>query len=206
MLARRSGVVLGLAVVIASMIVLFTVPPSYFVAATFVSTTCMLVAALIVGGLGPPKRIVWSSIGVGLASATLLYLVFFVGGSVVSAYHPFGITSASETSIYSLISSPSNPLYLQVVVLLFDSAGYESFFRGVLQNRLRPRVGIMAAPAVALFDAALHIATLNPLWVGATFVTDLVWGLTYHYGKGAQASFTSHLVWDIAIFIIWPIR
>jgi membrane protease YdiL (CAAX protease family) len=57
-----------------------------------------------------------------------------------------------------------------------------------------------------MLDAALHIATLNPLWVGATFVTDLVWGLTYHYGRGTQASFTSHLVWDVAIFIIRPIR
>jgi len=123
---------------------------------------------------------------------------------LVSTYHPFGITSASETSIYSLISSHANPVYLQAVVLLFDSAGYESFFRGALQRRLRPRFGILAAPAVASLDAVLHVATFNPLWVGATFVTDLLWGVTYHYG-GTQSSFTSHFVWDIAIFILRPI-
>jgi membrane protease YdiL (CAAX protease family) len=116
------------------------------------------------------------------------------------------MTSASETSIYSLISAPSNPLYLQVAVLLFDAAGFEGYFRGVLQQRLRPRAGVLSAPAVALVDASVHVVTFNPLWVGATFVTDLLWGLTYHYGKGTQASFTSHLVWDLAIFIIRPIR
>jgi len=152
-----------------------------------------------------PRRLRLRSIVFGLAGAALLYGIFYEGAWMVSTYHPFGITSASETSIYSLISSPANPIYLQVVVLLLDSAGYESFFRGVLQRRLRPRFGIMGAPAVAALDAVLHIATLNPLWVCATFVTDLLWGVTYHY-EGTQSSFTSHLVWDIAIFILRPIR
>ena len=205
-LARLRGLALGVVVVVASMMVLFLVPQNYFVAATFFSTACMVGVALAVGGFRPSRRVRYPSIVLGLVSATLLYLIFFAGGWFVATYHPFGITSASETSIYSLISSPSNPLVLQVGVLVFDSAGYESFFRGVLQGKLQPRMGVMAAPAVALFDACLHIATLNPLWVGATFVTDLVWWLTYHYGKGTQASFTSHFVWDLAIFIVRPIR
>jgi membrane protease YdiL (CAAX protease family) len=186
------------------MLFLFTVPSSYFVAATFVSTSCMVGAAFAQRAL-MPRRPRLRPVVLGLASAALLYGIFYGGAWLVSTYHPFGITSTSETSIYSLISSPANPVYLQVAVLLFDSAGYESFFRGVLQGRLRPRLGIMAAPAVASLDAVLHIATLNPLWVGATFVTDSLWGVTYHYG-GTQSSFTSHFVWDIVIFILRPIR
>jgi membrane protease YdiL (CAAX protease family) len=203
-LAGRRGLAVGLAITIASMLLLFTVPSSYFVEATFVSTSCMIGVSYAQSALmtrQPRPR----SVALGLASAVLLYGIFYGGAWLVSTYHPLGITSASETSIYSLISSPANPVYLQAAVLLFDSAGYESFFRGVLQRRLRPRFGIMAAPAVAAFDAVLHVATLNPLWVGATFVTDLIWGVTYHYG-GTQSSFTSHFVWDIAIFILRPIR
>jgi len=186
------------------MLLLFTVPSSYFVEATFVSTSCMIGAAYAQRAprakhprLGP--------VALGLVSAAILYSIFYGGAWLVSTYHPFGISSASEASIYSLISSPANPVYLQAAVLLFDSAGYESYFRGVLQRRLRPRFGVMAAPVVASLDAVLHVATLNPLWVGATFVTDLLWGVTYHYG-GTQASFTSHFVWDIAIFILRPVR
>lgn len=195
----------GLAVVTVSMVALFTVPPAYFVAATFVSTSFMMGAAFALGGLRASTRPRYASVAVGLATAALLYLVFFLGGAAVDSLHPLGITSTSETSIYTLVASPSNPVYLQVGVLLFDSAGYESFFRGVLQNRLQTRMGAVAAPAVALLDAGLHLATLNPVWVAGTFVTDLVWGLTYYYGKGTQASFTSHFVWDVAIFILRPV-
>jgi membrane protease YdiL (CAAX protease family) len=195
----------GLAVVVASMVVLFAVPPGYFVDATFVSTSCMIVAALYLGGLRLPVKVLYRSILLGLATATGLYLVFYAGGAAVDQLHPFGITSASEESIYSLVASPSNPLYVQVTLLLFDSAGYESFFRGVLQSRLQARIGPAAAVLVALLDAGLHVVTLNPIWVGGTFVTDLVWGLTYYYGKGLQGSFASHYLWDLAIFVLRPV-
>ena len=196
---------LGFLLVVASMALLFLVPQEDFAAATLASTTCMMAAAYAAGGLrlGRPNP---RGLTVGLVSAAVLYAIFLLGGWVVSAYHPLGITSASESSIYSLISSPSNPLYLQFALLLFDSAGYESFFRGVLQAKLAPRLGAGAAPAVALLDASIHVLTLNPLWVGAPFVTATLWGLSYHYGRGTQASFTSHLAWDLAIFILWPIR
>jgi membrane protease YdiL (CAAX protease family) len=190
--------------VAASMMVLFAVPPRYFIAATFGSTAVMVAAAVALGALRPaavkPRRV-----AAGAASAAALYVLFLVGGAAIDAFHPLGVTSASESSIYALIASPSNPLSVQVGALLCDAAGYESFFRGVLQRRLAPSLGAWAAPAVALFDAALHVATLNPVWVGATFVTDVVWGLTYHYGRGTQASFASHFLWDLAIFVVRPV-
>lgn len=204
MLGLSARLVAGLSVVVASMVVLFVVPRDYFAAATFLSTGCMLSSAWALGALKPP-RARYASVGLGLATAGMLYLIFYLGGAFIDAYHPFGITAASESSIYSLIASPSNPIYAQVALLLFDSAGYEAFFRGVLQQRLQGRIGDLAAPAVALLDAGLHLITLNPVWVGATFVTDLVWGLTYHYGRGAQSSFASHFIWDLAIFIIRPV-
>lgn len=185
------------------MVAMFTVPSAYFVAAAFGSTSVMMAAAYALGGLRP-ERFSPRAVATGVLSALVLYLVFFLGGAFIDAFHPLGITSASESSIYSLITK-SNPLYLQVVLLFFDSAGYESFFRGVLQNSLTPRLGAASAPAVALVDAGVHLVTLNPVWVVGTFVTDLVWGLTYHYGKGTQASFASHFLWDLAIFIVRPV-
>ncbi len=187
------------------MVVLFSVPSAYFVAATFFATGCMIAAAFALGVVWGKARPRAASIAIGLLSAAALYLVFYAGGAAIDAFHPFGMTSAAEGSIYSLIASPSNPLYLQVLVLLFDSAGYESFFRGGLQSRLQGRIGIAAAPVVAALDATIHIITLNPIWVGGTFVTDLAWGLTYQYGRGLQSSFLSHFVWDLAIFIVRPV-
>lgn len=187
------------------MLLLFTVPSRYFVAATFASTGVMLLGAFALGSLRRPAGISTRSVGLGLASALGLYGLFALGSWAIGQFHPLGVTSASASSIYSLISSPSNPVSFQFAILLFDAAGYESFFRGTLQRRLQPRLGVKAAPLVAALDACLHLATLNLLWVGATFVADLVWGLTYHYGRGAQGSFVSHLLWDVAIFILRPV-
>jgi membrane protease YdiL (CAAX protease family) len=204
-LADNGRLVLGLTAVIASMVLLFEVPREYFIAATFVATSCMILAALSLGVAWGNARPRFRALGLGLASAAVLYLVFYIGGSLVDAFHPLGMTAASESEIYSLIAAPSNPVYLQVLVLLFDSAGFESFFRGVLQARLQRRFGVAAAPLAAGLDAGVHILTMNPIWVGGTFLTDLVWGVTYYYGRGLQGSFVSHFVWDIAIFIIRPV-
>ena len=204
-MAGTSRLALGLAAVIASMVLLFEVPSGYFAAATLIATSCMMAAAFALGLAWRTARPRSRAILVGLAGAGALYLVFYLGAAFIDAYHPFGITSASESSVYSLIANPSNPVPLQILVLLFDSAGFESFFRGVLQNRLQSRFGIAAAPAVAALDACIHILTLNPIWVGGTFLTDLAWGLTYYYGKGLQGSFVSHIVWDLAIFIVHPV-
>jgi membrane protease YdiL (CAAX protease family) len=200
----RGRVVLGFGVVLSSMVLLFTVPPQYFVAATFVSTSCMLLVSYSLG-LRLTRRPSAKAIAVGIGAAVALYLVFFAGNAGIKEMHPLGIGTSSARSIYSLIASPANPLYLQVLVLLFDAAGFESFFRGILQASLRPRLGAGSAPVVAAADAAIHVITLNPLWVATTFIVDLGWGLTYHFTKDLAANFTSHFIWDVLVFIVFPL-
>ncbi len=205
---KGSGVplVAGLVVIVASMAVLFLVPSGYFIAATFASMTCMMAVTYLLTryrGLFRPRA---ATIAFGVVTAAALYLVFYLGNLGLTALHPFGMSSASENSIYSLIASPSNPLFLQVGVLAFDAGGYESFFRGVLQTRLEPSTGVGSVFLVALLDALLHTVTLNPLWVVTTFIADSVWGLTYHYSKDLTSCVTSHFVWDVVIFILLPIR
>jgi membrane protease YdiL (CAAX protease family) len=187
------------------MVVLFRAPPQYFVDVTFLSTSCMLASAYAAGawtGVNKPGPL---AVGAGSVSAAIIYAVFLAGNAAISSLHPFGFGPSEASSVYSLIAK-SNPLYVQTGVLLFDAGGYEGFFRGVLQARLEGGLGVGAAPLVAALDSAIHILTLNPLWVATTFVADLGWGLTYHYTRRLSASFISHLIWDAAIFIAFPIR
>ena len=188
------------------MAALFLLPPGYFIVATFASMACMILVTYALTRYSKMFRPTASTIGLGLISAVLLYLVFYAGNLGIQALHPLGLGSASENSIYSLIASPSNPLYLQVGVLAFDALGYESFFRGVAQARLAPRLGIGSPFAVALLDAGIHLLTLNPLWVVTTFIADSCWGLTYHYSKDMTANTLSHFIWDLLIFVLAPIR
>ena len=191
--------------VVATMLIMFTVPSDEFVDAAFFSTTVMILAAWRLGafrGFHPTAK----SIGLGIVSALVLYGIFYAGNAGVQALHPFGITSSNEGSIYSLIASPSNPGYLQVGLLAFDAVGYESFFRGFIQKRASARSPFGAPFAVAALDALIHVPTLNPLWVVTTFIADSVWGLNLLYGKDLGSNVLSHFLWDVLIFLVIPIK
>ena len=196
----------GLVIVLVSMVALMLVPSSFFVAATFLATTCMILATVSLGGYVAMFRPSPRSIIVGLALAALLYLVFIGGNAGIAAMHPFGITASNENSIYSLIASPGNPPVLQLLVLLFDAFGYESYFRGVLQSRLSTRVGSAAPVATAALDAGIHVLSMNPLWVASTFIVDAFWGLGYRYTRDLTGNVVSHFVWDMLIFVLLPIH
>ena len=198
----------GFLIVVLSMTAMYLVPEEYFVPAVFVSTSCMLLVSYRLTKYSNLFRPKWQSIVFGLVTSALLYGIFLLGNYGITAFHPFGISVSYETSIYSLIAS--HPIPLQIAILLFDAFGFESYFRGVLQNYFvartprRFRVGACFAPA--LVDALIHLVTFNPLWAVTTFIADSVWGLTYYHTRDLSSSITSHLVWDIAIFIIFPIK
>jgi membrane protease YdiL (CAAX protease family) len=202
----KSRLITGSLLVVLSMAVMLTLPSVYFVGAAFVSTTCMFAVAVALGGYRSLFRPSLGSVAGGLASAALLYLIFVGGNLGITLLLPFGIGTSNENSIYSLIASPANPVYVQLLLLLFDSTGYESFFRGILQRKAQPLVGLGAPFIAAIADASIHVLTLNPLWVVATFIVDVVWGLTYYYSKDLTSSMTSHFAYDVLIFVLFPIR
>lgn len=200
------ALVVAFAAVLAAMVALFALPSRFFVGATFFATGVMTIAALATTRYRALYRPGARSLLLGAVSAALLYGVFYAGNALITTYRPLGIGPGSEGSIYGLIASPSNPLPLQAAVLVFDAVGYESFFRGALQTRLQGRAGVGSVFLVALLDASIHLVSMNPLWVSTTFIADSAWGLTYYYGGDLGSSVTSHLLWDVAIFIVAPIK
>ncbi len=196
----------GFVIVAVSMVALYVLPSGFFVLATFVSTSCMLLVAFFLTSYSKLFKPSLRSIGFGLLTAKILYAIFLVGNYGVQTIQPVGISAANENSIYSLISS--HPLVLQIAILAFDTFGFESYFRGNLQSYLLerriPAIACIMSPAIA--DALIHLVSLNPLWVITTFIADSVWGATYYYTKDISSSITSHFVWDVLIFILAPIK
>ncbi len=194
------------------MILLFIPPPStYFIYGVFVATPVMMVAAFWLTRYQKLFSPSIKSVAIGLVSAALLYLIFLGGNYAVQNFgNLIGLhASGEETTIYSSIGG--HPLYLQVGILIFDALGFESYFRGTLQNffvvRIRNKEYKLCGPLLAATcDCLIHVLSANPLWVVTTFVADSVWGVTYYKTKNLSSSFTSHLVWDILIFIVAPIR
>jgi Type II CAAX prenyl endopeptidase Rce1-like len=202
---KRQTVLAGeLSLVVAAMAAMLLVRREYFVPAAFGATLCMTGVWLFESRPGLPRPNP-RALAAAAAAAAGLYAVFYLGNLGVTALHPFGIGPSAEQSIYSLIATPGNPILLQAALLVSDSVGYEGFFRGVVAARLRPRYGAKAVLIAAVADSCIHLLSFNPLWAATTLVADAAWGAAYLYG-GLQASMPSHLLWDIAIFMVAPIR
>jgi membrane protease YdiL (CAAX protease family) len=193
----------GFLIVALTMVEMFLIPSGYFKLGSIVATVCMTLVAIILTKYRELFRPSLKSITIGLLSAAALYFVFLGGSVALKDFHVLN-SQSNEASIYSLIASGS--ISIQIVVLLLDALGFESYFRGNLVNYFHFRVGNFAPFLVALVDALIHATTLNPVFVITTFIADSVWGAVYFFTKDLSSSFVSHLIWDLAIFIIFPIR
>jgi len=193
----------GFLIVALTMVEMFSIPPSYFVLGSIVSTLCMLLVALILTKYDQLFRPSTKSLVIGAASAAILYAIFYAGNFLIKVTQVPGVSAANETSIYSLIKK--GPLELQLVILFLDALGFESYFRGTLMNYFQIRMGIWSVFLVAAIDAIIHISTFNPLFPPTTFIADSIWGLVYYRTKDLSSSITSHFLWDIAIFVLLPI-
>jgi membrane protease YdiL (CAAX protease family) len=195
----------GFVIVALTMIEMFTISRSSFVPASFVSTISMLAVTFLMGRFGDAIRgLSPIKVAIGVGNAVVLYLLFLGGNDFLKEYSPFGISVSNEGGIYSLFAGTSTPLLL--LVLIFDAVGFESYFRGNLQRLLQSKLGLGAVFLVAALDASIHLSSLNPLFPATTFIADSVWGLNYYYTKDMYSNIASHLVWDILVFIVIPIR
>ena len=83
----------------------------------------------------------------------------------------------------------------------------EIFWRGYVQNALSkrwsPNVGFIVT---TLVYALVHIWSFNFMLVMAALVVGAIWGLAYRlYPQKLGALIVSHAVWDVAVFVVFPI-
>jgi len=143
-----------------------------------------------------------SHIIIGIASAALLYGIFYLGREVSSllpfAPHQIGAIYLSRTQA---------PLPLISVLLLFViGPAEEIFWRGLVQQRLAARfspiVGlIFASPIYAL----VHIWSFNLMLILAALVAGTFWGLLFLKTRSLWPVIISHSLWDFLIFVLLPL-
>ncbi len=83
----------------------------------------------------------------------------------------------------------------------------EIFWRGYVQNALskrwNPNTGFIVT---TLVYALVHIWSFNFMLVMAALVVGAIWGLAYRlYPQKLGALIVSHAVWDVAVFVLFPI-
>jgi membrane protease YdiL (CAAX protease family) len=140
---------------------------------------------------------------VGIVSATVLWGLFYLGDFFSSLLFDFAEPQVSR--IYQM-KEGENPLILGLLLFFLIGPAEEIFWRGCLQRSLAGRYGDRAALIVTASAYTLvHVWSFNFMLVMAAMVCGVFWGLLYRYGKNMVALIVSHAVWDVSVFILFPI-
>lgn len=142
-------------------------------------------------------------LSLGAISGAILFAVFFVGNLLIQLLNlPF---SAEITSLYNRLS-PS-VLWHYIVLLLVIIPGEEIFWRGFIQKRIQKassvNVGIFIS---SLLYASAHIYSGSIMLPFAALVSGIFWGYLYAWKKSLPLVIVSHLIFDLFLFVIYPLH
>lgn len=142
-------------------------------------------------------------ITIGTISGLILYLLFWLG---VQAFDLLNLPF--ENSIKKLYRWFAPSLFWQYLALILVAApGEELFWRGFVQKRLLRYFGPFGSITIAaLLYASVHIYSGTFILMLAAFLSGLMWGLLYQWKKSMPLVIVSHIVFDIMIFIILPLK
>src|SRR5205807_6630368 len=98
------------------------------------------------------------------------------------------------------------PVIARLLILVIGP-GEELFWRGLVQwglvRRFGPRLGWGAATAIY---GGMHAAAANPMLILAALVAGGFWGLLYLRIGRIAPLIVSHVLWDLAVFLLLPFR
>jgi hypothetical protein len=130
----------------------------------------------------------------GLGSAAILYSIFDLGDRLARQFMPRG--SKDIADIYALRTlEPPEEIGARLATVIGPAE--ELFWRGFVQRRAG---GLAAAAAYG----GVHLVTGNATLVGAAAIAGIYWGLLRALGMSMPALITSHIAWDIWIFLLAP--
>jgi len=130
----------------------------------------------------------------GLGSAAILYNIFWVGDQLARKVMPRG--SKEIRDIYALRTlAPRQEIATRLATVIGPAE--ELFWRGFVQRRAG---GLAAAAGYG----GAHLVTGNTTLIGAAAVAGIYWGLLRRLGMSMPALITSHIAWDIWIFLLAP--
>jgi len=139
----------------------------------------------------------------GLGASFILYAVFYFGFRIISLVWMRG--EFSIQSVYALKDYASTwrlVLFLGLII----GPGEEILWRWFLQRRWAERVGPKKSFLwIALIYSLVHLATGNLLLVMAALICGLFWGWLFLKFNSLLANIISHSLWDVAIFVLWPL-
>jgi len=172
-------------------------------------------------------------LAIGVASAILLYAIFWLGKQLAPMILPFAADQIS--SVYAK-REQLDLIYIGLLLFFLVGPSEEIFWRGFVQHRLSQKGRPLPRPlpdaesrGIACYAptkgaggglglgersawlvttaiyALVHIWTLNLILITAAAVVGLGWGWLYQRERSLIAVMLSHALWDVLIFILFPL-
>lgn len=176
---------------------------NFWITMGFAGTTLTLMSAFLGDKFKKQFSFSVKDILIGLASAAVLYVVFYFGDFFSSLL--FDFAKEQVGNIYQM-KEGENPLFLSLLLVFLVGPAEEIFWRGYVQRTLGPKYGEWTALIVTtLIYTLVHIWSFNFMLIMAAMVCGAFWGLLYKYNKNLVTLIISHAVWDVSVFILFPI-
>ncbi len=140
----------------------------------------------------------------GPLSAIVLYGVFWFGKEVSSFLFPF---APGQISNIYVTKTQLDPVWIGFLLLFVMGPAEEIYWRGFVQRTLSRRLGAMAGVLLtSAIYALVHVFALNLMLVTAAAICGLFWGWLYEREQTLTPLIISHSLWDVLIFVIFPLN
>ena len=166
--------------------------------------TLSILATIFAPGWWKRVKLTPTDILLGIVIAAALWGVFWIGDKLSQLM--FNFARPQVDLIYGMKDGESMWLLTALMLFLIGPAE-EIFWRGYIQQNLsqrwNPNIGFIVTTAIY---ALVHAGSLNFMLTMAAMVAGAVWGLLYRFFPNRfGAIIVSHAVWDVAVFIWFPI-
>lgn len=143
-------------------------------------------------------------VALGVGSAIVLWGVFYLGNAISAMLFDFAHPQVSD--VYAMKDGQSK-LFLAFALLFWIGPAEEIFWRGYVQRSLsESKLGSMKAYIITtLIYAFVHIWAFNFMLFMAAFICGAFWGFIYMKNRNLLTVLISHAIWDVAVFILFPI-
>lgn len=145
----------------------------------------------------------WRDLGLGVVSAALLWGVFWLGNFFSNLL--FDFAQGQVGSVYAM-KDGNNQTVIAIALLLLIGPAEEIFWHGYVQNTLSQKIpSLWVVACTALIYSLVHLPSLNFMLIMAALVCGLFWSLLFYYNKNMLTVIVSHAVWDVSVFVLFPI-
>jgi uncharacterized protein len=139
---------------------------------------------------------------IGIVAGVALYAIFFMGEILAARLFDFARPEISKVYDTRQLASP---VVIGALLMFWIGPAEEIFWRGFVQHEFAAKYGAVSGYFVSsLLYAGIHVFALNAMLLIASLICGFFWGALFLKYKSVWPGIISHALWDVAIFVVFP--